>query len=465
MRIRVRACVIAILLGLLAVAPSGAGASRATKGAAGPVSVAGDPAHITAEKLLGPRAITLTISTPAFAAPTHVDVDLPTGYSTQPRRRWPVTYILAGIMNTYSSFNDVVDGLPLSQSYPSIIVSPNGDSGWWSDWYNAGAFGPPMYETFVIDQLLPLIDANYRTIANRAHRAIAGISMGGYGAMMLAAEHPDLFGYAASLSGADDTNITAIGAVLSLSPTFQNAPANAIYGPRSTEEIRWRGHNPTDLADNLRGLDIQIRTANGIPDPAIGESGGADTVSCLIEAGVHQGSVDLNAALTALGIPHLWDNYGPGCHTPQNFERELRDTFQVFTQQFAHPPATPTSFNYESIQPSFDIWGWHVTADPRRALEVLQLQNVSAHGLTLIGSGTTTVTTAPLFHGVRSVTVTNATPATVVPTRAGRITVSVDLGPADSQQEYTSGAVTSETSRTVTFTPHRARRRHRRPHG
>ncbi len=104
-------------------------------------------------------------------------------------------------MNTYRSFNDVVDGVKLTQSFPSIVVSPNGDSGYWSDWYNGGALGPPMYETYVIDQLIPLIDANFRTIADRSQRAVMGVSMGGYGAMMLAARHPDLFAAAANISG------------------------------------------------------------------------------------------------------------------------------------------------------------------------------------------------------------------------------------------------------------------------
>src|SRR5690242_1829082 len=122
-----------------------------------------NPARIVSEKRVGPRWIELTISTPAFTGPTKVDVDLPTGYATHPHRRWPVTYFLAGTQNTYRSFNKVVDGIGLTKDYPSILVSPNGDSGYWSDWFNGGAFGPPMYETYVADQLIPLIDRRFRT--------------------------------------------------------------------------------------------------------------------------------------------------------------------------------------------------------------------------------------------------------------------------------------------------------------
>jgi S-formylglutathione hydrolase FrmB len=113
-----------------------------------------DGAKITEEKRIGPREVELTISTPAFTQPTHVDIDLPTGYGADPTRRWPVTYFLPGTTNPYRTFNDLVDGLKLTESYPSLVVSPGGDAGYWSDWYNNGAFGAPMYETFVVDQLI-----------------------------------------------------------------------------------------------------------------------------------------------------------------------------------------------------------------------------------------------------------------------------------------------------------------------
>ena len=417
-------------------------------------------ATIVAEKQVAPRVVELTIATPAFTAPTKVDVDLPVGYDSDPQRRWPVTYVLAGTQNNYDSFNKVVDGVKLSESYPSIIVSPQPDSGYWSDWYNNGKFGPPMYETFVLDQLLPLIDQNFRTRAQRSQRAILGVSMGGYGAMMFAAHRPDLFVAAASISGAVDSNLPANGLVLSLSPMLQNAPPDAVYGPRATQEVRWHGHNPTDLADNLRFLDLQVRSANGEPNPGIGENpASADTASCIIEGGVYMASVDLHNTLDDLHIPHLWKDYGPGCHTVPNFKRELTDTFQSFAKVLAAPPPAPPWFDYMSIKPSFDVWGWHVQADPKRALEFMRMDTVGRRGLTLTGSGMTTVVTAPLFRVVRSVAVSGGTPSVAVPDSAGRISFKVDLGPADTDQQYTPGAKTVMTTRTVTFQPRRARRK------
>jgi S-formylglutathione hydrolase FrmB len=411
-------------------------------------------ARIVSEQRIGPRVIELTISTPAFVTPTKVDVNLPTGYDANPRQRWPVTYFLAGTMNTYRTFNTLVDGVGLTQGYPSILVSPNGDSGYWSDWYNAGAFGPPMYETYVVDQLIPLIDARFRTIATRSQRAVMGTSMGGYGAMMVAARHPDLFTAAASLSGTVDTNLPANAAAVSLSPTFQGAQPDAIYGPRLTEEVRWRGHNPTDLARNLRDLDLQVRSANGVLNPAIGENPlSADTVSCLVELGVYTASISMHRALTGAGVPHLWRDYGAGCHTVPNFTREISDTLKRFTAVFAQPPPRPASFSHMAIEPAFDVWGWEVGADPKRALEFLQLRDVSAQGLTLAGSGRTTVTTPALFRGVRCVGLDNATSTSVAPDVNGRIRFTVDLGAPNTGQQYRPGVTTSMTTRTLTFRP------------
>ncbi len=427
--------VLAILVAALMVAP----AARAAD------------VRVVTERNITDRDVELTIATPAFSTPTKVEVILPTGYAADASRRWPVTYITAGTMNNQDTFRTFVDGIGLAKDYPSIIVSPDGNSGYWSDWYNAGAFGPPMYETFVIDQLVPLIDARFRTLADRSHRAVFGISMGGYGAAMFAARHPDLFVAAASLSGAVDSNLPANGAVLSASSTFDNGPADAIYGPRSEQEVRWRGHNPTDLASNLRDVDLQVRTANGIPNPAIGEAPlSADTVSCVVEEGVHMASVDFHQTLDALEIHHLWKDYGPGCHTAANFRREIADTLTAFTPVLADPPPPPKRFDYRTIDPAFDVWGWHVATDPKRALEFLRLQ-AGRRGVTLQGSGSTTVTTPAWYRGLKAVDV-GGTPT--VPAADGRLRFTVDLGAAHTVQQYTQGAMTMFTQRKVALAPH-----------
>lgn len=409
-----------------------------------------NPAQITNRVQVSDRLVELTIDTPAFAEPTKVHVFLPTGYADS-SKNWPVTYFTAGTQNNYDSFANFLDGENLTSDYPSIVVSPDSNSGYWSDWFNGGAFGPPQYETFVIDQLIPLIDKEYRTIPRRSQRAIFGISMGGYGAMSLAARHPDHFVAASTLSGAVDSNNPLIAAALSFSSTFDGGAIDAINGPRSTEEVRWRGANPTDLASNLDGLDLQVRTANGTLNPDIGEGGDPnDQLSCLVENGVYQGSTTFHEALDLAGVPHTWADYGNGCHSVQNFTREVVDTLTVFKQVLADPPADPSSFEFRSIKPEFDIWGWNFKADPTRALEFMKV-SAGPEKLTLEGSGTTTVTTPPRFKGLKKVDVAGKT---YRPTAAGRLSFPVSLGPAHTVQQYRPGAATTFESATVRLKPH-----------
>jgi hypothetical protein len=250
--------------------------------------------------------------------------------------------------------------------------------------------------------------------------------MGGYGTLMLAARHPDLFTAASSLSGSVDTNLPANASVLSASPALQGAAPDSIYGPRATQEIRWRGHNPWDLAENLRDVDLQVRTANGEPRPQDLASP-ADLPGCPVERAVFDASVSLHNRLGDLGVAHSFTNYGPGCHIASTFEKEITDSLPAFERAFAHPREVPRRFTYRSIEPHFEVWGWTVDADPDRPLEFLRMQDAGRTGLTLSGSGTTQVTTPPWFHGLRAVDVGKEV---VQPDPDGRLSFSVDLSPS-----------------------------------
>lgn len=445
-----RAALIPLLLAALTgpASPGHAAADTDSPAVTGTVSAGG--ATIIGEKWLTTRTLELTVSTSAFTSPTKVEVMFPAGYSDGQARRWPATYYLNGTNGDQTWFRTVYDGESKTASYPSIVVAPAGHAGYWSDWYNNGNGGPPKYETFVTRQLIPLIDANFHTSPDRAHRAVIGESMGGYGTLMLAARHPDLFTAASSLSGAPDTNFAPGAAALTASPAIDLSPPDSIYGPRATEEVRWRGHNPTDLASNLRPVDLQLYTGNGIPDareisdvPAL----------CAVESGIIEPETrSLHNTLASHGIAHEFKAYDWGCHTPSQIQQEITDSLPRFAHLFAHPGSAPTSFDYRSIEPRFEVFGWSVQADRNRALEFFNLHDVSDTGLTLTGSGTTTVTTPPLFPGPDPVTVTiDGRPTTVHPDQTGRINFAIDLGPANGQQQYTAGNDNGFHTAVVTF--------------
>ncbi|MEU6229244.1 alpha/beta hydrolase family protein [Streptomyces sp. NPDC047042] len=470
---RLRAALITLCVAaagtITGLAPGSASASAASGDLPpmpGTVPVAG--AAITGEQWVTQRTVSLTIATPSFTTPAKVEVTLPTGYAAAPTRRWPVTYFLAGTNGDQTMFRTTADGESLTASYPSIVVSPSanplegvvntggtipgGNSGYWSDWYNNGAGGPPMYETFVTKQLIPLIEANFRTVPDRAHRAVMGASMGGYGALMLTARHPDLFAATSSLSGAADSNWIPGAAVLSLSPALDLAAPDSIYGPRVTNEVRWRGHNPTDLAGNLGSVDVQLYTGNGVPG-AVEVGDPAAWTACVLESGiVNPETYSLHNRLVSLGVPHTFTSYNWGCHTPAMFKQEITESLGRFTNRFSQDTSNPASFDYRSIEPEFGVFGWSVTADPNRASEFLDLRDVSADGFTVTGSGTTRVMTPPLFDGASAVTVMiNGVPSIVVPDAEGRLTVLVDLGPADQDQQYSLGSVTDVRTSVVRF--------------
>lgn len=119
---------------------------------------------------------------------------LPPGYATDTARRYPVIYNLHGAggneLHSFSSARALHDGIVAGRWPAMILVLPNGGS---HTFYKNSADGKLPAETLIIRELLPHIDATYRTVATRAGRAIEGFSMGGRGATRLAMKYPELF--------------------------------------------------------------------------------------------------------------------------------------------------------------------------------------------------------------------------------------------------------------------------------
>ena len=428
-------------------------APAAQAGDALPGRVAVPGASIVGEQWMTARTVKLTVATPSFTTPQPVEVTFPTGYVTSPTKRWPVTYYLGGFNQDETTFRRY-DGEAVTASFPSIVVTPRGGVGYWNDWYNDGAGGPPEYETFVTSQLIPLVDANFRTVPDRAHRAIMGESGGGYGTLLYAAKHPQLFAAAASLSGTPDITGPAGQVVFPAAPTLDGGLPNAIHGPWATQEVRWRGNNPADLAANLRGVDLQLFIGSGLPDLTRGEDLAESTGGCTLEVGiVRPTSTTMRERLLALGIPHRWVDLPWGCHSVALFRYEIGQAVPRFAELFARPAPAPATFDHKAIAPSFSAYDWTFTADPARALEFLRVSDAGPAGLVLAGSGTTTVTTAPLYAGMPSVVVTtDGASTTLRPDRAGRLTFAVDLGPANTQQQFALAAQTTVRTVSVRFT-------------
>ncbi|RTL60377.1 MAG: esterase family protein [Sphingobacteriales bacterium] len=119
------------------------------------------------------------------------------------KNRYPVVYLLHGHSDYYRGWvTKVPDIKKYADQLQLIIFNPDGGFNSW--YYDSPLDSNSQYETHVSKEVVCYIDQHYRTIANRKHRAITGLSMGGHGAFYLALKHPETFGAIGSMSGGVD---------------------------------------------------------------------------------------------------------------------------------------------------------------------------------------------------------------------------------------------------------------------
>jgi S-formylglutathione hydrolase FrmB len=419
---------------------------------AAPAAAAAQDPRLVQTDDISPRLSELTFRTSDLAAPTKVRVLLPAGYGSQPKRRYPVLYLLHGASGDQTDWTTQGDAVALTAKLPLIVVMPaGGKGGFYTNWFNNGKGGLPRWEDWHIKRLIPYVDSHYRTRATRRERAIAGLSMGGFGTFSYAARHPDLFTAALSLSGAVDT--TLVPSVIDAIPIADGGKAGSLWGPFATDEVRWRAHNPVDLAENLRGLALWLRTGNGRPG---GPLGGGPTVDA-IEGGVEVMAKNVHRRLQDLNIPHVFDDYGPGQHLWPYWNRGLKQTLPAIMARFRKAAKPPARVTFNAVEPRYSVYGWSVSVD-RPALEFSRLANAGRRGFTLSGSGAATVTTAPLFAPRHLYRIAERVSGSTLwgterASARGRLRIVVALGPGNRGQEFTAGARTRVFMTRVAIAP------------
>lgn len=126
-------------------------------------------------------------------------VIVPKRYKEDKSARYPVLYLLHGLTGHYDDWTNKTKLSTYAENFNYIIVTPEGNNGWYS---NSGSVAADKYESYIAEELIAEIDANYRTLADRGHRAIAGLSMGGYGSLKFGLKYPEKFVVVGSFSGA-----------------------------------------------------------------------------------------------------------------------------------------------------------------------------------------------------------------------------------------------------------------------
>ena len=161
---------------------------------------------------LSERVLALRLESKAMARAMDVRVLLPPRYNPAKRKRYPVLYLFHGSLGQEEDWLELGDAERIIGDRELIVVMADGGrASSFSDWYGtvAGeATTPQNWESFHVDELVPYVDATFRTIADPSARFIAGLSSGGHGAFKYAAQNPGLYGAAGEFSGAVDTTIS-----------------------------------------------------------------------------------------------------------------------------------------------------------------------------------------------------------------------------------------------------------------
>ncbi len=166
----------------------------------------------------------------------------------------PTVYLLHGHGANYRQWIAEAPQIEkTSNSMKAMLVLPDGG---YSSWYLDSEIDTSFkYETFIINELIPFIDANYPTINNRNARAITGLSMGGHGALYLSIRHKNLFGAAGSVCGGVD-----------IRPFPKNWDITKILGTIESNPSNWEKNSVINVSDSLENGDLQLIIDCGLDD-------------------------------------------------------------------------------------------------------------------------------------------------------------------------------------------------------
>ena len=219
------------------------------------------------------------------------NVILPRGYSLPVHReRYPVLYLLHGHGGDYSSWIANTKLTDYMNERNLIIVMPEGQDGWYTD---SATVPANKFETFIVNELIPDVESRFPVIPERSGRAIAGYSMGGYGALKFGLKYPQVFIFAGSMSGAFDASRRA-----------DNASIMETFGPLNS---------PIRNANDLTKIAAEVRPSSlprlyfdcGTGDPWLAANR------------------EMHTDFQRLGIEHEYSEQ-PGNHDWAYWDRQIR---------------------------------------------------------------------------------------------------------------------------------------------
>lgn len=300
-------------------------------------------------------------------APREYVTYLPPSYYEEPNREYPVVYLLHGVNGGSREweprdFGAVLDGLYTTGGLEeSIVVMPDGESLWYVD--HEG--GTPWRSMFLAE-LVPQVDAEYRTLASREFRGLTGVSMGGFGAWSIGLAHPESFSSLASHMGA-----------LNLAPAMLGITSPG--GPA--------GQSPSPLSEVTRMTPDELAAHDYFLD------------ACEEDEYRFDGAVRaITGILTAKGVEHTAVVHPQGRHNDDCWLPRVGDSFGL------HSDTVRAALAADTTAPSVDV-----VLD--RASRTITLETQDDTGIARVeyalnrADGRYTDYTGPVRVGHRAVTV------------------------------------------------------------
>ncbi|HWH09610.1 MAG TPA: alpha/beta hydrolase family protein [Solirubrobacteraceae bacterium] len=265
----------------------------------------------------GEREREITIRSEAMCGAASFRLITPPGYSTSSPRRWPVLMLLHGADDGPSCWTRETALVERCRELDALVVMPDaGRIGFYTDWERPDATGAtPRWEGFHLDELPAVLETGYRASDTRV---VAGVSMGGYGAIAYAAKRPGMFAAAASYSGLLHTTRRGMPGFVATMLRREHHARHALWGSPRRDRARWLANDPHHLAHRLRGTALYLSRADGSGEPADDLPRGAG----LLERWVAPTTDSLAARLADLEIPATISR-GRGGHDWATWRREL----------------------------------------------------------------------------------------------------------------------------------------------
>lgn len=195
----------------------------------------------------------LVLNSRILSHPVKFSLYLPADYDKN-ERRYPVVYLLHGYSDDETAWiqfgetNGQADkAIASGEIPPMIIVMPDAKITWYMNDYK----GKEKYEDMFIQELIPYIDSVYRTRRQREFRGVAGLSMGGHGALLYAMHYPSIFGACAAFS----SGLLTDEAIMAMPDQNYNSTFTELFGSKLTGKARitehWHKNSPLELAKTL----------------------------------------------------------------------------------------------------------------------------------------------------------------------------------------------------------------------